>query len=835
MTKPTLASKPERVLSSIESLRVDTVSREDTKCRRSPRLKKKRKAHSPRCNSTKKRTKTHGLNSQRQVSSPRQPNFRTVPYAQRALDAKTFIPKHSVLHTFTSREEWQVASGDLVRVCNEAARRRAVKEQPERTRYFKPLSDDYIQDRLFYDDPCFGFALRHKDSQTLQGFILATTWTVWQHTFRWTSVESPFAFISPMDRMNHSHDGGRLAASLNQCRRSGDPRAEGIIWERICEVSLLGALGCGRWLLFKLFERLLEQESHDYVVLQATHSAVPFYERVGFVRIGTVARSRDNSHLPQIAYRHWTTSWHNVRASKTNSDEVSYVMAFDLRSVSLRAVQRCNYQLVYEQSKTYRWRPDLGPHAAKQSFQRYKTRQLHKNQTSTIEAEAETLMHAHILIKHAIEIDPQEAGALFTFCELVRHALCLSKQYGSHKMVRALQEAHKSILTIYADINKKSDEQGQKEDRVDNSSYLTASYLSVFEKFKRRLSNLLPAGIESAIVEYTKKIPFVNDSTATSIEDINSVIELSAQTSENCAATHCKERYHVAQLEDTNANCKVSIDENDSFSCNFCNRSFCSDLLLTFHKRRCKHGQHASQIVNTPISKASRCAAVKRKPPVSTEFKLSQALCETKADSTPLSLHSSAESIDIGSVETNRRYSLRIRRKRISYNVNQLFAKMNGDAKKRTLNNKLSQWGSDCGSSFDCIDYSTSFTPERDNSTIDGNERSFSSPSNRGRADNLDFERPHLPSTPSTATGTDNRVNSSNTTPSEQGRILPHASSTNKLQLHKITPILQKKMLLTMSMSQLRSKARKFGLKIGCCVTRVFIVDQILAAVDQAK
>ena len=77
-------------------------------------------------------------------------------------------------------------------------------------------------------------------------------------------------------------------------------QGEGVIWHRICEVSLLGGLGCGRWLLLRLFQHILEMRSYDFVVLQATHTAIPFYERVGFVRVGTVANARDNQALPSI-------------------------------------------------------------------------------------------------------------------------------------------------------------------------------------------------------------------------------------------------------------------------------------------------------------------------------------------------------------------------------------------------------------------------------------------------------------------------------------------------------------------------------------------------------
>ena len=42
---------------------------------------------------------------------------------------------------------------------------------------------------------------------------------------------------------------GELARALERCSRSGNPHKEGVIWPRVAELSLLGGLGCGRWLM----------------------------------------------------------------------------------------------------------------------------------------------------------------------------------------------------------------------------------------------------------------------------------------------------------------------------------------------------------------------------------------------------------------------------------------------------------------------------------------------------------------------------------------------------------------------------------------------------------
>jgi hypothetical protein len=44
----------------------------------------------------------------------------------------------------------------------------------------KPLSQDYIADRVMIDDPLCGYMIRTERSGWLQGFIIRTTFTTWQ-------------------------------------------------------------------------------------------------------------------------------------------------------------------------------------------------------------------------------------------------------------------------------------------------------------------------------------------------------------------------------------------------------------------------------------------------------------------------------------------------------------------------------------------------------------------------------------------------------------------------------------------------------------------------------
>ena len=171
-----------------------------------------------------------------------------------------------------------------------------------------------MADRLDVDDPCFGFMVRtntvpidypidqmeYFQGGMLQGFITVTTFTNWQKSFRWDSMhDSAFAYDEPdlaakMVSNDRKWDqDGSLAASLQNTVRCGDVWNEGIVWPKLAEISLLGALGCGKALLSLVIEKLESMQSnekynYDYAVLQATDNSIPFYESMGFVRVGCI-------------------------------------------------------------------------------------------------------------------------------------------------------------------------------------------------------------------------------------------------------------------------------------------------------------------------------------------------------------------------------------------------------------------------------------------------------------------------------------------------------------------------------------------------------------------
>ena len=98
-----------------------------------------------------------------------------------------------------------------------------------------------------------------------------------------------------------------------------------VVWPKLVEVSLCGALGCGG----RLVRAALDQAKRDGMecVVRprrrispsvAERRAIGFYEKLGLKRVGAVARFRDRADAPRLAYRHWCTR---------TVDEPSYMMA----------------------------------------------------------------------------------------------------------------------------------------------------------------------------------------------------------------------------------------------------------------------------------------------------------------------------------------------------------------------------------------------------------------------------------------------------------------------------------------------------------------------------
>ena len=211
---------------------------------------------------------------------------------------------------------------------NSPNRKRASRE----TVYEKPLSLDYIADRLDIDNPLNGYMIRHRQSGWLQGFVLLTTFTTWQRWFRWdsTAKESGLREDGKKGKGLHLDTNGRLSSLLEQEGRSGDPEKEGVIWPRIAELSLLGALKCGRTLVQLAIDSLESGDDYDYLILQATDQSRPFYEKLGFVRVGALARyvppGKKVDNCPVTGYRHWTFS----DEPEARMPEPSYMMVFQL-------------------------------------------------------------------------------------------------------------------------------------------------------------------------------------------------------------------------------------------------------------------------------------------------------------------------------------------------------------------------------------------------------------------------------------------------------------------------------------------------------------------------
>lgn len=196
------------------------------------------------------------MNATRYPQKPlRQPtyNFSDVPKAKRDL-------KGSSLHRIVDRDIYKQSMAEMILLCKEAIRRRPGKG----TGGGKPLSLEYIADRLDIDDPFLGYMVRTERCNSaadearwqkgmLQGFITVTTFTNWQRSFRWDSMnEAAFDFDS--EEMEADLENGtrkwdsssELASAMQQTVHQGDIWTEGVVWPRICEVALLGGLGCGR-------------------------------------------------------------------------------------------------------------------------------------------------------------------------------------------------------------------------------------------------------------------------------------------------------------------------------------------------------------------------------------------------------------------------------------------------------------------------------------------------------------------------------------------------------------------------------------------------------------
>jgi len=216
--------------------------------------------------------------------------------------------RESEICRIRNRQLWLKNLPECLNVCNEAERRfdKGGHRRAPGTGG-KPLSLEYLADRIDTDDPLYGYTVRTKKEGWLQGFATVTTFTEWQRFFQWDSLAEKAhvlqakckdSLTSEANRLRQNwHDqrvvdrSGELSRELSEQVHRGSPEDEGVIWPHLAEVSLLGGLGCGRALLTTVIDEL-EQSSNIYthVVLQAAENSVPFYEKMGFVRVGAVAK-----------------------------------------------------------------------------------------------------------------------------------------------------------------------------------------------------------------------------------------------------------------------------------------------------------------------------------------------------------------------------------------------------------------------------------------------------------------------------------------------------------------------------------------------------------------
>ena len=121
-----------------------------------------------------------GWNAHRHLSSPiAQPRYRfqDVEKCHKSLEGSV------IQEVPNTREAFKEIMAEMVLLCTEAIKR----SRSGRTAA-KPLSLEYIADRLDVDDPCFGYLIR-SDQGHLQGFITVTTFTNWQKSFCWDSLQ----------------------------------------------------------------------------------------------------------------------------------------------------------------------------------------------------------------------------------------------------------------------------------------------------------------------------------------------------------------------------------------------------------------------------------------------------------------------------------------------------------------------------------------------------------------------------------------------------------------------------------------------------------------------
>ena len=144
----------------------------------------------------------------------------------------------------------------------------------------------------------------------------------------------PDVFLPTNQQKRELDMDGSLAAELQQQSHFGDPVTTGVVWPRIAELGLLAGLGCGKLLVQLALQELAASGDFDFAVMQATMASVSFYEELGFVRVGAVARylpeGTDLEANPVQGYRHWACA---DEAHLDQFGETSYMMAIKLKGM----------------------------------------------------------------------------------------------------------------------------------------------------------------------------------------------------------------------------------------------------------------------------------------------------------------------------------------------------------------------------------------------------------------------------------------------------------------------------------------------------------------------
>eukprot|EP00936_MAST-01D_sp_MAST-1D-sp1_P001909 g1909.t1 len=236
------------------------------------------------------------------------------------------VPNTTALIRIRSRSRWKREIDELMAICDEAARRASLAHNPSAEHYESPVSREFVECRLELDDPLLGWMARERASGRMQGFILCSQFTTWVAPahFRWLSPPAGAAGeISAGEKRN-----GSLWCALNDCTRDGDPLTTGCTWPRVAELSLVGGLGCGAalvstlvaWLRSGQVRNPLDGRPYDFLVLQATKNAIPFYRRMGFDHVRAEAR-----HFERLAPLPQAQAQTHTQAEATGVDEESQV------------------------------------------------------------------------------------------------------------------------------------------------------------------------------------------------------------------------------------------------------------------------------------------------------------------------------------------------------------------------------------------------------------------------------------------------------------------------------------------------------------------------------